>query len=95
MTKEKFENLDCVMAVHNGIRGFSQLLRGKWYFTEHQMTGDTHHAILLNLEEINPCLHEKEKVFRFYSSEPKDGKAYYRCNCGAEVEPAGFVEVKK
>lgn len=72
-----------------GIKGFAQKYRGEWSFTERVMKGDTHNAILLNLDAIEPCIHEKHMV----KSSPALG--IYRCECGVEVEPAVFVETKK
>lgn len=77
-----------------GIKGFSQLHRGTWTFTERQMSGDTHRALLLNLEELSPCAHEKEKVIQMYTNLATT-ETCYQCECGAIVEPAGFIEVRK
>jgi hypothetical protein len=65
------------------------------------MKGDTHNALLLNLGAIEPCLHEKEKVYYniqdivLTSNPPQLIKSGWKCQCGAEVEPVVFAEKKK
>jgi len=94
-------NAECATIVANsklerdGIKGFAQQHRGEWTFTERQMKGDTHRALLINLEEIKPCAHEKEKVEYIGLNLYDMGGNYFKCACGAKVEPIGFAEVKK
>lgn len=78
--------------MNEGIMGYSQLHRGAWTFTERKMSGDSHRAVLLNLEALNPCAHEKEKVHGIKSFGTEGN---FMCECGASVEITGFAEKKK
>ena len=91
-----------------GIKGFAQKHRGEWTFTERQMKGDTHRALLVQLEEIKPCVHSKvygrigKKNENWYyggsvgfSNGLVAFDAYECAECGVELESTGFVEVKK
>lgn len=66
--------------------------------------GDTHQALLINIEPIEKCTHPKEKVSAILTKEafskefgvllPVYKSEHYKCECGAVVEPKGFEEVK-
>lgn len=77
------------------IKGFAHKHRGEWLFTQTKRFGDTHYAFLTDLEELHPCLHEKEKVHEKYGGRIQDNFFGYECECGVAVEPSGFMEVKK
>jgi len=89
-------NAECATLVANsklerdGIKGFAQRhKRGEWAFTEQPRFGDTHRAVLINLEEISPCIHKKEDV------QPDITTLHgFRCTCGTAMEPVSFMEKK-
>ena len=51
----------------------------------------THKALLINIEPIEKCKHEKEKI------KEQRGLPFYpefKCECGAKVKPTSFEEVE-
>ena len=50
----------------------------------------THQALLICIEPIEQCTHPKEKVEILFLGK----KHGYECQCGAEVRPTGFEEIK-
>ena len=59
---------------------------------ESQTKEDTHKALLICIEPINKCKHPKNKVKMKDSI--NNGEEWYKCECGAEVRPKEFEEVK-
>lgn len=49
-----------------------------------------HKALLINIEEINPCNHPKEKVKLEGSFMGSLYQKYYKCACGVEVIPNSY-----
>lgn len=51
------------------------------------LRGDTHHALLINIEPINECVHEKYER----KSSIKWGESWYYCPiCGIDLKPLTF-----
>ncbi len=72
---------------------------GAMFSITHKASNDGLKALLINIESLEACKHPKEKVFKkkFLSigpaSEGKTPGEYYKCECGARVEPSGFEVV--
>lgn len=52
---------------------------------------DTHKALLLNVEPIEKCKHDKNKLA---FGGVHNAEFTFRCDCGAKVKPTAFEEVK-
>lgn len=64
-----------------------------WYpWCENKTKEDTHQALLICIEPINKCKHPKDRVKMKDSI--KNGEEWYHCECGSEVRPKEFEEIK-
>lgn len=69
---------------------------GMNYFTTNKSDTDTHKARLIMIEPIVKCTHPKEKVnIGVHNNGGLLSAEYYECECGANVRPSGFEEVKE
>lgn len=59
------------------------------------LTDTTHKALLINIELIEKCTHPKEKVkWKDIMISPNSHKYGFMCDCGSEVIPREFEEMK-
>ncbi len=61
-----------------------------------KFSGATHRARLINIEDIERCTHPKEKVELENGniSWSSDRGIHWKCECGANVQPKEFEEIK-
>jgi len=58
------------------------------------LTSKTHKAILINIETIEKCKHEKVKAQYVTTDDLDNQVVFYKCECGAKVRPTSFEEIK-